>query len=602
MGESVSGGDIIKTAVCRGYFFVLFDMMASSQQQNRLIKEATSHGPYLWSGTDIENALQWFSGSSEVDNEIIKTAAENEEGDGCLFLRLLLHACGIWNPRPQKRMKSSNKKLLLAAATADENNNDDNHNNRKRNKKKLKRNDAGSSSNGGGKDESNGCGSSTNIEELSPLQSVLMGYYLLFQKVTSSDNSLEDTTKNNSNNDDDDEGYDIGTATATKTLEASTKLYSDINSIILSRRHTHELYRASLHVAATNSVETAETTAISSMLSFQQQQQRQKEESSITGLMNNRRMTVMIDEYMVHPTTCARRVYAASIYDRLVNLATTNNNEDDDCSNHDYGGSNSTTFCNNGEETTVKDSKAVQKYLQKLFGLATNNAKIQEVILLLVLEPLRRLSIRQMIVKGGEEQHLMDLFPLLTSQILSSSAAAATNPSKEGGTKNDESSSPLINLLVKSILQTNLDTSWWSQPSPLLCTISQFHFPIARKYLHYWIERAIVTHESLYQDATTNANVVVSPPSKATNITSNQGETAGEDAEDKTTFHHAITRMQQFQQTSHRLCSFLSHVLRNLEDEIKMSQQHGGLIDEEEEVEVFRTSLALKAIKRALEE
>jgi hypothetical protein len=33
-----------------------------------------------------------------------------------------------------------------------------------------------------------------------------------------------------------------------------------------------------------------------------------------------------------------------------------------------------------------------------------------------------------------------------------------------------------------------------------------------------------------------------------------------------------------------------------------MSQQHGGLIDEEEEVEVFRTSLALKAIKRALEE
>ncbi len=161
----------------------------------------------------------------------------------------------------------------------------------------------------------------------------------------------------------------------------------------------------------------------------------------------------MIDEYMVHPTTCARRVYAASIYDRLVNLATTNNNEDDDCSNHDYGGSNSTTFCNNGEEITVKDSKAVQKYLQKLFGLATNNAKIQEVILLLVLEPLRRLSIRQMIVKGGEEQHLMDLFPLLTSQILSSSAAAATNPSKEGGTKNDESSSPLINLLKVKFAQ-----------------------------------------------------------------------------------------------------------------------------------------------------
>ena len=64
----------------------------------------------------------------------------------------------------------------------------------------------------------------------------------------------------------------------------------------------------------------------------------------------------------------------------------------------------------------------------------------------------------------------------------------------------------------------------------------------------------------------------------------------------------SAAQLQQFQQTSHRLCSFLSHVLRNLEDEIKMSQQHGGLIDEEEEVEVFRTSLALKAIKRALEE
>ena len=230
----------------------------------------------------------------------------------------------------------------------------------------------------------------------------------------------------------------------------------------------------------------------------------------------------------------------------------------------------------------------MQQFLQKLFGLATasddKGGKIQEVILLLVLEPLRRLQTRQLRMKkkkkseekmegqdcwngppqNQHEEELMELFPLLTSQIVSPSAASTTNNLK------DESPSPLVTLLVQSILHTNLDT-WWHQPSPLLCTISQYNFPIACKYLHYWVNRALVTHESCYQD------------------TSND--------EEMEAFHHAVERIQEFHRTSHRLRSLLSHVIHNMEEKIRMSAS--GLMDEDEDES--EVSLALRAIQRALE-
>ena len=560
--------------------------MASSQQQQQqqqnnqqqssrrrhLTEEATSHGPYLWSGTDIENALLWFpsppthnaitttsSQQQQQDNETAAfTTSVAEEGGGdndrCEFLRSLLHSRGIWNPRPQKRSKSSSSNNYR--------NKVDNKDNTKT-KRKRKRKDSSSNNvinnNTGGIEASK---SSTNNESSPPLQSVLMGYYQL---------TMEE-----------DGGNDNGITAATSTLEASTKLYSDLSSIISSRLHTHEIYRASLHYVAAENTDAAEaTTTLSS-------QPHQTQKGDIGQKSNSRRMAIKIDQYMVHPTTCARRVYAASIYDRLLNLATTTDNE-----SNRAGGSNS-------NEQEVINSKVVQKYVQKLFGLATsdNNYKIQEVILLLVLEPQRRLQVRQMIRKSEEEekkrlkddssdvpqqqqqeQVLIELFPLITSQMV------------EDGDANNESSSPLITLLVKSILHTNLD-GWWSQPSPLLCTISQLHFPIACKYLHYWINRAIDAHERLYQDTTTIA--MVSPLKTAT--TTNQ-----ETVEETMSFQHAIERIQHFHQTSHRLRSLVSHVIHSLEEEM-MSPPSSASIDEDEESEVFCRALALKAIKRALED
>eukprot|EP00985_Skeletonema_marinoi_P013406 scaffold6632_cov96-Skeletonema_marinoi.AAC.3 len=376
-----------------------------------------------------------------------------------------------------------------------------------------------------------------------------MGYYQLFHQkevvVTPSDSSVKDRN----NNSDDDDDKDNGTAAAAAAIiQASSKLYNDLTTIISSRRHTHELYQASLHAAT-----------LSPSSPPLQGDQNHKFNISINK----------IDQYMVHPTTCARRVYASCIYDRLLHLAS--------------------STANNNEEEVLTTSKEVQNFLQKLLGLATaaaddKDGRIQEVILLLMLEPLRRLQIQLRTKKKSEEkmegqdcwnvppqnqqrEELMELFPLLTSQIVSPSVASTTNNLK------DESPSPLVTLLVQSILHTNLDT-WWHQPSPLLCTISQYNFPIACKYLHYWVNRALVTHESCYQDTSNDEEMVA--------------------------FHHAVERIQEFYRTSHRLRSLLSHVIRNMGEEIRMSAS--GLIDEDEdESEVFKTSLALRAIKRALE-
>mmetsp|Transcript_27193 Transcript_27193/g.54439 ORF Transcript_27193/g.54439 Transcript_27193/m.54439 type:complete len:560 (+) Transcript_27193:176-1855(+) len=559
--------------------------MASSiqpqqSQRHRLTERANSHGPYLWSGDDIENALLWFPCATkqhaakpsqqhhQVENNettaaeeeaitadllekdrpssntsISSSAEQVDNNEGCEFLRLLLHSRGIWNPRPPKKKKRS-----IATSKSAYSSSDDDNNSKKKRKKKRKRKRKDNSNRVDGSKRS----SSNNTElSSSPLQSVLMGYYQLFHQkevvVTPSDSSVKDR---NNNSDDDDK--DNGTATAAAaTIQASSKLYNDLTTIISSRRHTHELYQASLHAAT---------------LSSSSSQPLQGDQNHKFNISSKK-----IDQYMVHPTTCARRVYASCIYDRLLHLASTADN--------------------NEEEVLTTTSKEVQNFLQKLLGLATaaddKDGKIQEVILLLMLEPLRRLQTRQLMMmkkKKSEEkmegqdcwnlppqnQHreeLMELFPLLTSQIVSPSAASATNNLK------DESPSPLVTLLVQSILHTNLDT-WWHQPSPLLCTISQYNFPIACKYLHYWVDRALVTHESCYQN------------------TSND--------EEMEAFHHAVERIQEFHRTSHRLRSLLSHVICNMGEEIRMSAS--GLIDEDEdESEVFKTSLALRAIQRALE-
>ena len=66
-------------------------------------------------------------------------------------------------------------------------------------------------------------------------------------------------------------------------------------------------------------------------------------------------------------------------------------------------------------------------------------------------------------------------------------------------------------------------------------------------------------------------------------------------------YHHAVERLQEFYQTSHRLREYLSHVICNLEKElVRMTSLMDEEMEEEDESEVFKTSLALRAVKRAL--
>ena len=511
------------------------------RRQKTLVREAAAHGPYLWSGTDIENALLWFPppplpapfGPSEEE--------EAEGGEGCEFLRLLLHARGIWNPRWM------NQQLTLPR--------------RKKRRKEVNTDDCEV------KDRPQKP-LNNKIESPSALQFVLMGYYQLFQR-TEPQYDIDDEeiysskTSNDSNKN----------KMTMSTLTASTRLYSDLITIISSRQYTQELYRAAYSSLCNDNKVVAKKNCSSTQL--------------------HKMMARQIDEYMVHPTTCSRRVYAASIYDRLWNGGV--EEEEEDTNIHII-------------------SKAVHK---KLFGLAENNPKIREVILLLLLEPIRRLQLRQQQLQQQQkqvqcfqspqndldedhqndlsstqqqqqeqQQQLVEFFPLLTSQIVIMDSLNVPGVGENDNDENNYSSSSLITLLVKSILDTknSIDEDdewkWWSQPSPLLCIVSQFHFPIAVRYIHYWVEKAIVTHENLYRESITKSTATVL---------------------EETTFHHAIERIQHFHQTSYRLRKLLSHILHNVEDEI-MTSSRGGLIDEDEESEIFRRILAWKAIKRILDE
>ena len=592
---------------------------ASQRNRRKFIQESNSHGPYLWSGADIENALLWFTQSTkkqqqrgvedDENNETIAeqakvdlsteneqssssaasaaaAAQEEEKAEGCEFLRSLLHSRGIWNPRPSKLKKKRTTTNLA----------DDNHVNKRKRKRKRK----DDSTNGGGDNNENDREEGSKPPS-SPLQSVLMGYYQLFQKenvVTKPlETSLEDGNNNNSNDSgsiDKDKDTAATTTTTEATLRASSKLYDDLSTIILSRQRTQKIYSASLHTTPATNLSASSTTA-----TYQQDYPSPSSTKQRNHHRNHHRlsfqMTHKIDQYVVHPTTCARRVYASGIYDRLLHLSGTT-------SNTNNATNNATNSKETEQEAPTTSFKGVQKFLQKLFGLAMttssvnnhNDGKIQEVILLLVLEPLRRFQVQQQrqrrqlrLNKSEEEtnqlqQHgetdLMDLFPLLTSQIMglaSTSSSAKNSLSEDATTTNDESSSsssssPLTTLLIKSILHTNSDTWWSSQPSPLLCTISHYHFPIAHKYIQYWFNKALVTHASCYKHE--------------------------KDVEE---YHHAVERLQEFYQTSHRLREYLSHVICNLEKEVvRMS----SLIDDEvgEEDEVFKTSIALRAVKRAL--
>ena len=128
---------------------------------------------------------------------------------------------------------------------------------------------------------------------------------------------------------------------------------------------------------------------------------------------------------------------------------------------------------------------------------------------------------------------------------------------------------------------------WWTLPSPLLCTISQLFFPIACKYIQYWIVMSLISHEKLYEDSSTG----VRP--KGTNCRNENFDKMDE------SFVHALRRIKQFRSTSDRLSFLCTQSLQSMEKESSSLRQSS--FSDEDENSAFMLSLAWKAIHRALE-
>eukprot|EP00579_Thalassiosira_antarctica_P010203 CAMPEP_0201922824 /NCGR_PEP_ID=MMETSP0903-20130614/10747_1 /ASSEMBLY_ACC=CAM_ASM_000552 /TAXON_ID=420261 /ORGANISM="Thalassiosira antarctica, Strain CCMP982" /LENGTH=623 /DNA_ID=CAMNT_0048460029 /DNA_START=36 /DNA_END=1907 /DNA_ORIENTATION=+ len=603
------------------------------QQQERLRNEAISHGPYLWSNRDVENALLWFhpnNGNNEASSSIIKETNNdiiNNGDEGSDFLRCLLQARGIGMHRPlphrSQRSSSNNKKRTKKSIGGSISGKSKSslemigqHENEKGGRKRCRK-----MVNGGGGDETT---------QSSPLQAVIMGYYQLFLPSTSSSSSTSSSTNdghsqssskgNNGNGNNDDTGH-FTTLDMKHAEMASSKLLGDLSSIISARRHTNDIYQAFSNVVVNNREDDGNNA---------------KRAEKIMP-RTSPAMSQTIDEYMTHPTTCVRRVYASSLFDRLLNLcrgvvpeditATTNYNVDGIIDNE-----------NND------NNPALHNFLQKLVGLATANVKIQEVVLLLLLEPVRRLQLLQCQKEEGQPeeqsqlmlsqqlqmtqeedtmQHLqeprqkeqqsrgsMDPSPLLTSISFWSDISAETIERVCTG--------PPLPILVQFILQTSPiddDTNlayattftasaskgdkhnptrtieWWSLPSPLLCTISQWYFPIACKYIRYWIQLAMIGHDKLYYDTPTKQQQQQQSSNDSSLATNSNVNHEG-------VFQHAILRIKQFCSTSERLHLLGSHILHSMEKESQESLEMCVVVSEEGENAAFRKSLAWKAIYR----
>ena len=289
--------------------------LSPERQRSQLLNDASSHGQYLWSNRDVENSLLWFQSSSSSSAQEI-TAVEKEEGsndkqimeEGYEFLRRLLHSPGILFERPSF----------------------------KRNKRKQ----VGSSS-----DE--------NKSTRSPLQSILKGYYRLMSSCLVCDNSNNDTRSLPSECMENDTVTTTTTTTTMTTKEriqnaasvASSRLLTDLWSIIHARSHNIDIYRAYSNVV-------------------DRDRERQSREKRGVNGRGGKRM-ISFDEYMTLPPTCARVAYASCLYDKMIGL----------CYRENCG--DSTTLGVNDDDDDHLPSQ-LYIFLHKLLGLAATNAKIRE--------------------------------------------------------------------------------------------------------------------------------------------------------------------------------------------------------------------------------
>ena len=487
------------------------------QQQTSLLEQAASHGPYLWSSRDIQNALQWFAPASANTRhgDIHGREDVNGTSGGCEFLRRLIDSPGIHSLRPKKRVskRGNDDKTKASEATAG---------------KKRKR-------------DSDGHGSAAAKSD-DVLANVLKGYYQLFlaKDTTQRQHGSNETPRK-----------DQGTADSANAEMASTQLQNDLNAIILSRLRTNEMYNAILEQTTDN------------------------EQSDIVpkGLQMNTR----IDEYMTHPTTAILRAYTSNLYDRYKTLA-------------------------EGDK---------ERFIQKLLWLAEDDVKVQQVVLLFLLEPLRRLYVERLQAsicnKKAENTQVHQemaskilLYPLLTSNVTWSDIP--TEKIEEECNRQpmqqiidyitESASSKLNNMSVDRRFKTaNVRICWWSLPSPLLCFVSQLYFPLACGYIRYLIKAAIIEHDNLYMIDTTTKSI---------------GAGGAQSSSEEGSFESVMIRIQQFSQTSQRLESLAFYIMSVIEEENLSQRKNDNMIKEGEEPidgddATFRQRLAWKAIRRRLD-
>jgi hypothetical protein len=434
-----------------------------------------------------------------------------------------------------------------------------------------------------------------NEDQSSPLQSVLLGYY---QQFLASPNNTDPsrTLKINSNNEEEDHELSGGlndchfTATDIHHTEmASSRLLTDLNSIMSARNQTNDLFQAYMNaVTGENAIGTDTTT---------------------TERPGDSTMSSAIDEYMTRPTTCTRRVYASSIYDRLLNLCRKNNGVENDNDTMSFE-----------SESNGDNNPEMHRLISKLFRLASTNINIQEVILLVLLEPVR-------ILECIQKQICNSALPcsIKPMQMASQDDVGSLLPGKEfppnplstslwrhvsAESIEKACTSYPLPLIIQSILTTGPrsaahtslgDTSlasttssllassimWWTLPSPLLCTISQLYFPIACMYIQYWIGMAVIGHEKLYE---------ASPGMLDPIEILRNGKFTNNGIEEP--FFHAIRRIEQFSSTSDRLKYLYDRTLQSIEKE--SSSLTMIISSDEDDNSAFRRSLAWKAIHRAL--
>ncbi|KAL3776844.1 hypothetical protein ACHAWO_004249 [Cyclotella atomus] len=394
------------------------------------------------------------------------------------------------------------------------------------------------------------------------LSSVLKGYYQLYlpwQAVAHNGNSRMQLGDEDSMHKDDASSQNPSdekdTIDSYDIEMASAELQHALNTIILSKLRTQELHKAAL-------IRIKQT------------------KDAINNVPEGLQMSVLIDEYMTHPNTAILRAYTSNIYDRYQSLT------------------------GDGRD----------RFIRKLLATSNSNARIQQVVLLFLLEPLRRLYV-QSLQKSMEKTALVQseyaheqtkmheelkskisLYPLLTSDKFFIDISAE----KIEAVCSLEPMQQIIEFILQEA-PNNLEieagnVSWWSSPSPLLCFASQLHFPIACGYIQFWVKTAIDAHEKLYLvDSKRRSKPQSNPLHCASTINSNS----------EYSFESVVFRIRQFIQTSQRLEDLTDYVMSvmeeesysNLEKDTNNAEDGGDYVSDDA---AFRIKLTWNAIRRGV--